>query len=220
MNLSLHDRRKPAFILIAVAVLAGAAGSGCSLVPRAEPDPTRYFVLDSSPRSGTDATATATATAVAVAPVVLAPGYLAGTRSLVVRREGNEIRYEDFARWAEPLDAGIARVLRERIPGAVALAPGRRPRSEAAAPSAVVRVEVLRCEGVLERDGEGVAFFSAVYQISDGTPDGAVHRGAFTDGGRRWDGRDPARLATLLGEAVSALADEIFRRIPGARVDH
>lgn len=221
MKHSILLSRLRAFVPLAAALLAGAAGAGCSLLPSAEPDPTRYFVLDASPRTGTHADAAAAAPVVALAPVVLGPGYLAATRSIVVRRDGNEIRYEDFARWAEPLDTGIARVLRERIPGAVLLPPGRRPPGPVpgAAP-VVVRVEVVRCEGLVRGDGGAVAYFSASYEISGGTTDGAVRRGTFTDSEREWDGRDPARLAALLGEAVAALAAELSARLPGNAGGH
>jgi hypothetical protein len=189
-----------------LALLAGLAAGGCSVLPRAEPDPTRHFVLESGLPAALPATALTAP--VAIAPVTLGAGYLVGTRNLIVRRGGNEIRYEDFARWAEPLDAGIGRILRERIPGSVPVRAVRTNRAGDAAPApAVVRLEVLRCEGVVEGDGGGVAHFSATYEITG--PKGAVVRGSFTDDARAWDGRDPARLAALLGEAVGALATEI-----------
>jgi uncharacterized protein len=212
MSPSAIDRRV-CLAALSLALLAGAAGGGCSILPRPEPDPTRYFVLESAAPAA--ASAERPAPPVAVAPVTLTAGYLTSTRSLVVRRAGNEIRYEDFARWAEPLDAGVARVLRERIPGAVPLRPGRPVLAgTASAGPMIVRVEVVRCEGRLGGEGDGVAYFAATYEISDGSGgDGAV-RGTFTDDARAWDGRDPARLAALLGEAVGALAAEIAARLP------
>ncbi len=45
---------------------------------------------------------------------VLVPGYLDRT-PLCMRDSGNEVTYNEFQRWAEPLDDGIARVLVENL---------------------------------------------------------------------------------------------------------
>ena len=81
---------------------------GCNLVPEAQSDPTRFFVLS----------VPAVETIVAAKPPVvhLRPIELASyikSKPMIVRRSNNEIEFREYARWGEPLEFGIGRVLRE-----------------------------------------------------------------------------------------------------------
>ena len=91
---------------IALALCAGACVSS---------SPARFYMLNAIQE-----TAPAGAVEAAQNPVsirvgpVLIPDYLDRT-PLCVRDSGHEVTYAEFHRWAEPLDAGIARVLVENL---------------------------------------------------------------------------------------------------------
>jgi uncharacterized lipoprotein YmbA len=179
--------------------------AGCSFLPEAKPDPTRFFVL-TVPAAAVGAAATAAAPAMTLRPVELA-GYLRA-RPLVVRRGDNEIEFREFARWGEPLEQGIARILREEllargVAGAVAMGAGRGLRG---ADEPALQVRVLACEG--GSDG-GVVFHAAWEWSPAPARPGAAPRGEFRAAGLRWDGRNEATLARALSEAVVALAAAI-----------
>ncbi len=85
--------------------------SGCNILPEAQADPTRFFVLSTpavaplgSPAKGPT---------VHLRPVELA-SYIKA-KPIIVRRGDNEIEFREYARWGEPLELGIGRVLREEL---------------------------------------------------------------------------------------------------------
>ena len=176
--------------------------AGCSL-PKAQPDPTRFYVLSTD--------------AVRAAPPPNAPvlqlrevetaSYLR-TRPIVVRRGDNEIAFREFALWGEPLESGIARVLREELlargaVGAVVYSPGRRAETNA---DVVLSVRILACEG----GANGQVVFRAVWELSSTGPDPAtLGRGDFRPADLRWDGKSEGSLAAQLSQAVAGLAQEI-----------
>ncbi len=199
MNLRVNSSAGRAFL--AVALLAAA---GCSIVPEAKTDPMRFYVL---------ATAAAGATPAASAPTVqLREVELASylrSRPMVVRRGANELEFREFARWGEPLESGIARVLREELlargaAGAVLTAGSRR---ESAKIDATLTVRVLACEGA----AGGVVAFRAIWELAPANSESKVSaaRGDFRAADLRWDGKNDAALAAQLSQAVSALAAEI-----------
>lgn len=79
--------------------------AGCSLLSGPSPDPTRFFVLDAlSPVTGQQSTLS-----IGLGPVSL-PSYL--DRPEMARRvDENQIAYDPFRRWAEPLDHNFERVI-------------------------------------------------------------------------------------------------------------
>jgi hypothetical protein len=87
---------------------------GCTVLePR--PDPTRFFVLRSAGGLDLDTTVAPLppSTSVGLGPITL-PRYL--DHLAIVRREGQtEMRVSDFDRWAEPLQAGVSRVLGDSL---------------------------------------------------------------------------------------------------------
>jgi uncharacterized protein len=141
---------------------------------------------------------------VALRPVEVA-GYLRD-RSLVLRRGENEIERREFAIWAEPLEQGIARVLREELlRRGVDVSTGTRGGSD----PAELRVRVLQSEG----GTEGRIHFRAGWEIQP-AGGGAPRRGTFEAGeALRWDGKTEAQLAARLSEAVVALAAELAGEI-------
>lgn len=175
--------------------------AGCSLPP-AKPDTTRYYVL---PTAAEEAPAKNPALHVGLFPIRL-PEYLRSP-SMVVRQGASEVRYEDGERWAEPLDAGLARLLRSKLSGVadVTIYPFR-----ADAPrDCDLHVQILACEGT----ANGSVNFAATFEIAaPGGGEGAPHN--FTAAPAKWDGHDYAQLAELLGADTAQLADAIAAALP------
>jgi len=174
-------------------------------IPQAEKDPTRFYVLSTSSAPVTGAPAAA-GPAIHLRQVELA-NYLRA-RPLIVRRGDNEIEFREFARWGEPLEQGIGRVLREELlargAAGTVLAPGLRGPSVAYDFELTVRV--LAFEG----EADGTVAVRAVWELATVGPKPTVHaRGDFRGAGARWDGKSEASLAARLSEAVGGLATEI-----------
>ncbi len=169
----------------------GALLAGCGLpaIEPARPDTTRYYVL-----AGT-AGLQFESTGVHVKPVRV-PAYLQ-SRLMAVRLAENEIRYAETAQWAEPLDAAITQLLRAKL----------KPRAGAA--DATVQVLVQQCEGA----SNGV-LFAASFEISPEGKDAVAVRHEFAAKSRAWDGKDYAKLAAGLREAVGEFAEAISAALP------
>jgi hypothetical protein len=186
-------------------VIGGLWLSSCSLVPQAQTDPTRFFVLSAMTSSPASAP-------VGKAPVVhLRQVELASyikAKPIIVRRGDNEIEFREFARWGEPLELGIGRVLREDLvargaAGAV-LAAGVRATEVEYDFTLVVRV--LACEG----GANGAVFFRAVWELATtGNAPKVVARGDVQPGELRWDGKSEGALVAQLSKAVGALAEDV-----------
>lgn len=192
--------------------LAAGAGwlllAGCRIVPEPQADPTRFYVL-AGPTVGLPAAA-AGAPVVQVRAIEVAD-YLKG-RPLVVRRGGHEIEFREYARWGEPLEAGVGRILREELlargaAGAVLLPGVRREPGRA---KFELALRVLAAEG----GADGSVQFRVIWELSANAGPGTAARGDFRAAGLRWDGKSEATLAAGLSEAVSALAGEIAAALP------
>lgn len=193
-------RRPFLCLLVPCVLLAG----GCTLLPKASVDPTRYYLL-SATSTGSAASAATTPTIV-LRPVDLA-SYLR-SRPMLVRKGGNEIEFRDFARWGEPLELGIGRVLREELlaGGVTGVVPGGASRAGAPEGSQELTVRVLACEG----SADGAVNFRAVWRLTKSdTPGAPLAGGDFRAADLRWDGKSEAALAAQLSRAVSGLAAEI-----------
>lgn len=180
----------------------GFVVAGCSL-PQATPDPTRFYVL-STPAVA--ASAGSKGPAVHLRPVELA-SYIK-SKPMIVRRGDNEIEFREYARWGEPLELGIGRVLREEL-----LARGAAGAVLASGLRAVgvdydyeLTVRVLACEG----GADGQVFFRAAWELStaSATPK-VVAQGDFRPADLRWDGKIEGSLAAQLSQAVAGLSGEI-----------
>ncbi len=170
--------RRSAFLLLPALLALGA----CSL-PQAQPDPVHYYTLTAAPAE----------TAVRTGGVQVRPVRLAGhlrSRAFALRVSDHEVRYSDFARWAEPLDEAITRILRARL----ADLPGGR----------TVSVEIIRCEPLLHQDG--AVDFAATYTIQKDNGTSQSGDIAFTNVANPWDARNPATLVPLLQQAIDKLA--------------
>jgi uncharacterized lipoprotein YmbA len=176
---------------------------GCSLWPEAKSDPTRFYVLSTS---AAGATPRAGAPTVQLRPIELA-SYLA-TRPMIIRRGHNEIEFREFARWGEPLESGIGRVLREELVarGAASAVLTSGARREHPNYDYTLSVRVLSCEG----SANGAVVFRAIWELSTTAAKATVVAGGdFRPGELRWDGKSEASLAAELSQAVAALAGEI-----------
>jgi len=172
--------------LIRAISLAGVlALAGCNL-PQPQPDTVRHFTL------GGAAGAVPVANATEVRPVQVA-GHLHG-RPMAVRVAEHEVTYLEDVRWAEPLDAAITQLLRNRL-GLVAS-------------GATVSVQVQRCE-LVRSEGNSVQL-AATYSIESAAGDKAPPRnGVFAASPRTWDGKDFGTLVGLLHDAVGELGEAL-----------
>jgi uncharacterized protein len=195
-------RKFPILFVRAFAALSLLAFAACSIpIPQAETDPTRYYLLAASATPPTPPAANAPT--VHLRAIDLA-NYLRA-RPLIVRRGDNEIQFREFARWGEPLDLGLGRVLREELlaRGAVSAVVLR---AGPATYTHELAVRVLACEG----GADGTVIFRAVWEISTiGTQPAVVARGDYRAADLRWDAQGEGSLAAQLSVAVAGLATEI-----------
>jgi len=184
-------------VAAAVALLAG-----CNVLPEARPENARYFVLEAAPSADAPP---AGAVKLGLRPVEV-PAYLKH-KSIATRSGENEVSYAADVFWAEPLDAGIARVLREQLAArANVLAypfPAQLPRDYD------LTVRVLNAEGA----PNGVRFVAVIELLRVGDKPELVVRREFTAPATAW-GNDYGQLARGLSRAVAALADEVVTSVP------
>jgi uncharacterized lipoprotein YmbA len=177
--------------------------TSCSLLPEPQTDPTRFYVL------ATDAARTsppANGPVVHLREVELA-SYLR-TRPIIVRRGENEIEFREFAVWGEPLELGVARVLREELlaRGAASAVVSSSVRRTAGGADLDLSVRVLACEG----GPGGTVAFRAVWELAKTeSKTTALARGDFRAADLRWDGKNEASLVAQLSQAIAGLAAEI-----------
>jgi uncharacterized protein len=201
-------------VTMAAGVLLMAAG--CSLVPPPKTDPTRYYVLTTGQQSDAARPAKVDgALVLGVKRIEIAP-YLNG-KDMVVREGGNEIVYQSFARWAEPLTTSIGRTVAGRLARAETVERVyAQPFPFEVERDYDVSIRVFRCEGEHKDDGSGaVACFSALVEVTESKPGGAILlRKVFTAPEAEWDGENFGALASALSEAVAALGTEIVTALP------
>ena len=187
--------------------------AGCNLLPQAQSDPTRFYVL-STPAAAAAFGAEGKAPAIHLRPVELA-SYIK-SKPMIVRRGDNEIEFREYARWGEPLELGIGRVLREELlargaAGAV-LAAGMRAFNVDYDYELTVRV--LACEG----QADGTVKFRAIWELSTtGTAPKIAARGDFNPAGLKWDTKNESTLASQLSEAVAGLAADVAAGLTKAK---
>lgn len=199
--------------LIALAGLLCALAA-CNVVPPAQDDPTRYFVL-SEPAVHPGQAAAASAGARIGLRAVKIESYLR-RREMVVRMGENEVQFRDYRRWAEPLESGVARVLRARLLASPDVAqvytepfPADQDRDFD------VSIDVRRFEGSVNPAGKYSASMSAAIEVSTTGPNAhVVARRVFVAPAAAWDGRDFDQLAGLLTADVSALGQEVLADLP------
>ncbi|MEY4489771.1 MAG: hypothetical protein RIQ79_2279 [Verrucomicrobiota bacterium] len=197
-----------------LAMAAMACLAGCSVFPKPQADPTRFYVLTGPSIPAVAATMPAGTLRVGLQTVRTAP-YLDG-KSMIVRRGDNEIDYRDFARWAEPLSTGVGRML-----GAQLLASGQvgrvypYPFPLEVTRDVDVTLSVLRCEGVVKPDGTAAASFVCIVEVTDARADGSVRmRRLFNAPETAWKEGDYSALARQLSDAIAQLSVEVLAALP------
>ena len=200
------------FVLLLCAV-AFFALSGCALL-QPQSDPTRFYVL--TVQSGPPAQASEgefKRWKVGLKPVEL-PVYLR-SKAMVVRTGTNEIHFADFDCWAEPLDQGISRVMKETLSSA------RNVKSVALNSHGddtldyEVAIRILACEGVRLENGNGSMCFAVAWEaLSVGTNSTVTKRGGFTAHQVAWDGKDYGQLAERLSEAIADASKALATDLP------
>jgi uncharacterized lipoprotein YmbA len=197
---------------MAAVLLASLAG--CNIVPTAQDDPTRYFVLSDAAAQAAPANPSASAVRLGLKAVHL-DSYLKH-KEIVVRTGANEIQFRDYRRWAEPLDAAVGRVLRTSLQASSEVAQVlAEPFPFDEKRDFDVSIDVRRCEGVIDPSGKYQAAFSAVIEISTTGADAkVVARRLYVAPDAPWDGADFNRLASLLSADISALGGEVLAALP------
>lgn len=191
---------------LSTAVLGLMLTAGCSILPQAQTDPTRYYVLSTPPAAAAVAASGLKAPAIHLRAVELA-SYIK-SKPLIVRRGDNEIEFREYARWGEPLERGIGRVLRAELlaRGAAGAVLATGVRAYYVDYDYELTIRVLTCEGA----AAGEVQFRAVWELmtTGAKPTVAAH-GDFSAEGLKWDIKSEASLASQLSVAVAGLAAEI-----------
>lgn len=207
MNARLHRLWLPLTGLLLTAL------AGCSVIPEAQPDPTRYYVLTGTGLNASDLSVHEGKLVLGLKAVQLSP-YL-DKSCVVVRRGENQLVYDDYMRWAEPLADGITRVLRDQLlasPEVDRVLTHPFPFDQKR--DYDIALNIVRCEGVRE-EGRALVRFVVVLEIT--TPGGngrVVVRKVFAAPDRAWDGRDYAALVQTLSDDVNALSAEVVASLP------
>jgi uncharacterized protein len=138
-------RTQRPLIPVAVALLAlGICLSACA----GKSASSKFYVLSSLPQSGLSAGG---GTPIGVLPIGM-PDYL-DRPQIVTRVSENEIRLDEFSRWAEPLKEGFTRVLVENLSTLLNTAKVISTTESAIIPMALqVGVEVVQFDGTLGGD--------------------------------------------------------------------
>ena len=204
------------FAFALVLACAAFAATGCQVLPKAQPDHTRYYLL-STPSLFTTREFTPPEVQVRLGlHRVGLPAYLATTPNLVVRRGDNEISYLRDSRWAEDLSVGIRRLLTHRLSSSakvdgVELAPfpGQNARDFD------LTVDVQRAEGVIDDAGNATTAVELTYTISAPGDGGIVsRRGILTAPAQFWDPAKPVSLVAALSTAILQAGNRLVAELP------
>ena len=182
---------------------------GCLHIQPPQPDRTRYYVLTAPAGAAAPSGVAKAAGLPQFLNHVEVPGYLLN-KPLATRVGPNEVKFDDDVRWAEPLDQGIARVLRARLAaltGVFGMAAPDVPHDYE------VTVRVVRCEGDTE-EGKDSVRFAADLELLAPSGTAAIAQRSFAATPIAWDGKDYGQLVSGLSRAVSELADAIVALAP------
>ena len=140
---------------------------------------------------------------------VQVPAYLA-KNSLVMVRGGNQVAYAGSARWAEPLDQGVARMVAEGLNRvarvqATSFTPGSPPGDYAYS----VEIQLQRFEGT----DTGEVVLAARYRVFTGSGTEPIASRSFEVRRSGWHPRDYAGLARLLSEELMDLSRTVSRSL-------
>ena len=199
--------RLPLISLLCVTLLTVL--SGCSFLKPAN-DQAHNYLLTAVPSPEPSAKVSPPCI-VRVLPVEV-PNYLQ-TSDMVIRTGTNEVVFTKFNRWAEPLDAGIRRVLAQNLRGFRGIQEALVDEPSPARPKLyIISVHILECEGS-DINGRGSTLFSAAWDISQGRTEATLARGVFRAPPASWRPGDYAGMVTQLSSAVADLSGILAQAI-------
>ena len=148
---------------------------------------------------------------VRVLPVEL-PEYLQ-TSDMVIRTGTNEVIFTKFHQWAEPLDAGIRRVLAQNLRGFRGIQEVLTDEPSPANPRLyIISVHILACEGSDTND-RGSILLSATWEISPGGTEATLAHGVFHSPPASWHPGDYTAMVSQLSNAVADLSGILVQAI-------
>ena len=187
--------------------------NGCR-IGRPQEDPTRFYVL-TVPGRTTESLAhdEVQRFRIGLKPVEV-PVYLQ-SKSMVVRTGTNEIEFAEFDRWAEPLDQGVSRVLKEVLSEARNVGSVTLNSHGGEGLDFEVAIRISACEGVRGEKGSSFVRFAASWEIRPvGANSLSKRRGGFIADRVTWDGKSYARLAERLSGAVANASIALAADLP------
>ena len=200
------------FLLLLCAVAISAL-NGCSILqPHA--DPTRFYVLTvpSAPPART-AEGEFKRWKVGLRPVEV-PAYLR-SKAMVVRTQVNEVTFAEFDCWAEPLDQGIARAIKDGLSSANNVESVTLNSFGSDTLDYQVAIRILACEGVRAADGSSSVRFSMTWELRSVAANSAVtKRGVFTAPTTTWDGKDYGQFAQRISDAITSAGQALAAALP------
>jgi len=202
-----------------LSALGAGSFSGCSLLqPR--PDPTRFYVLAVQARPSEPAERTPQPGSkrwkVGLKPLEM-PAYLRG-KAIVIRTGTHELHLSDFDRWAESLDQGITRLMKEALGSASNVAEVTLNSHGAATLDYEVAVRVVACEGVRVEGATSSTRFAVAWQTRPlGKNPTATECGVFAPDPTPWDGKDYGLLAEGLSEAIVRFSQTLAASRPATK---
>ena len=194
-------------------VLAVGFLGGCAfLEPRN--DPTRFYVLTvrhTAPRHATDSGLKRLRLGITTLEV---PAYLR-TKSMVIRTSKNEIQFADLDHWAESLEQGILRVMKESLGAADNVESVTSSSHDLDSLDYQVSIRILSCEGVRGGNGTGSIHFVATWEARPvGTNHTGTKHGRFAAEAGTWNGKEYGQLAERLSDAVAGAGAAIAADLP------
>jgi len=200
------------FALLLVVITAGALSSCAFLQPHA--DPTKFYLLTTPDASSQPATNNKLASYKLGLRSIEMPAYLQ-SKLMVVRTGTNEIHFAEFDRWAEPLDEGISRVVKEALCSADNVESVALNSHGEDTLDYEVMIRVLACEGVRGPSGTGSVRLSLSWDIQSVRTNATMNiRGGFTATPTVWDGNDYGQLALQLSQAIAAAGHALAADLP------
>ena len=189
-----------------LARLSAVAGVGFGLAACAAKEALPQFYILTPPHAADEGSRTGISVYIRRVQV---PGYLAGN-SLVMIQAGNQVAYAPSARWAEPLDQGVARAVAESLNRSA------RVRASAFSPNGApgdharnVEIRLDRFEG----SDTGEVFMTARYEIFSGDGSEPLISRRFEARRTGWQPGDYAGLTRLLSDEVADLGRQIGRSL-------
>lgn len=190
--------------------------NGCSFLKPANAEEHNYLL---APRpSPAPSTEVRPPCVVRVLPVEL-PDYLQ-TSDMVIRTGTNEVTFTKFHEWAEPLDAGIRRVLAQNLRGVQGIQEVITDEPSPAHPRLyIISVHILACEGS-DTHGRGSILFSAAWDISQGGIEATLAHGIFRAPPSSWHPGDYAGMVSQISSAIADLSGILAQAISEHAKDH